>query len=315
MSLTVDDPQAFVDDPHSEAAVEAGIAEVANVEVSAVDATLKVGGRRLAASERGLQVAVDVAAIIEVEDAAAAATFVTQVEAIGMTYAISTAFVNAGIDTTVLVSGINATAATVAAGSTTSTTTTTATTVTYVTYRTRAWDSSTTDMITTTARGNSSSDVRPSRHWLADGCSHRGGGVNTTRYGVARFEGDSASAGEAVCCALDGSSATRRGDGDECISGEDDDVMMTYPQAVSECAALGMRLCESEAGLDMSCGGGCGHDAALSWIARSEADETTAESPFAGSDDEWDFARATHLRATTSAFACLAAALGTAAFV
>lgn len=115
MGLTVAEPQTFVDDESSKAAVEAGIAAGAGVSASAVNAVLTVGGRRLAARGRVLQDAmVSVEATIEVEDAAAAATLQTTVAALApstMASSLNAALTEAGVTSGVTVATMTATAA------------------------------------------------------------------------------------------------------------------------------------------------------------------------------------------------------------
>ena len=48
--------------------------------------------------------------------------------------------------------------------------------------------------------------------------------------------------------------------------------MMTYAEAVNQCAAQGMRLCRSVEELESSCGTGCDHDRALVWTLQAEAE-------------------------------------------
>lgn len=119
MGLTVAEPQAFVDDPASKAAVEAGLAASAGVDASAVNAVLTVGSRRLAARGRMLQEGtVNVDATIEVADEDAAATLettVAEIEPGAMASSLSTALTEAGVASGVTVTALTATATTLSA--------------------------------------------------------------------------------------------------------------------------------------------------------------------------------------------------------
>lgn len=113
MTLTVADPQAFVDDPNSQVAMENAIATTASVDPSAVTATLTVA-RRLA-EQRKLQGSVNVAATIEVADAAAANSLSSTMAAVSpedFAATATTALTDAGVDTaaigTLSVSAISA---------------------------------------------------------------------------------------------------------------------------------------------------------------------------------------------------------------
>ena len=108
------------------------------------------------------------------------------------------------------------------------------------------------------------------RYWLERGCSSSSGNINA-RYGSPRWEYATVSAGEFVCCSMDGSSTIREVNG-ACISGSHDAFMMTYAEAVNQCAAQGMRLCRSVEELDLICGTGCHHDSTLAWTLQVEAE-------------------------------------------
>lgn len=112
--MTVAQPQAFVNDESSKAAVEVGIATSFGVPTSAVDATLTIGGRRISARGRVLQDgAVNVDARIEAEDAAAAENLETRVAAIEpetVSLSLTVALTVAGISSDVTVTTITANA-------------------------------------------------------------------------------------------------------------------------------------------------------------------------------------------------------------
>lgn len=114
MELTVRDPQAFVEDPASKMAVEAGIAAAASVEIAAVNAMLSLA-RRLDDAPRRLQSgAISVDATIHVEEAAEVADLQARVGAVqpdAMTTFLNTALAAANIQATVVVDDIAAEAA------------------------------------------------------------------------------------------------------------------------------------------------------------------------------------------------------------
>jgi hypothetical protein len=114
MSMTVEDPQAFVDDASSKTAVEAGIATAAGVSPDKVVATLSVGSRRLQGSDRRLQQgSVDVSAEIQAENAGAVAALqssVAGIEPAAMTTSLNDALSSAGLPT-VAVASLTATVA------------------------------------------------------------------------------------------------------------------------------------------------------------------------------------------------------------
>lgn len=102
MDLSVPDPQSFVNNPASKGAVEAGVADAANVAADAVEAVLTVA-RRLEEEPRRLQGTgtVNVAATIHVADAATVATLqdsVNSIETAAMATSLNTALSGAGID-------------------------------------------------------------------------------------------------------------------------------------------------------------------------------------------------------------------------
>lgn len=113
MSMTVEDPSAFVANANSKAAVEEGIAAAAGVERNKVDATLTVGSRRLQGLDRRLQGTVDVSAEIEADNAGAVAALqesVNSIEPAAMTTSLNSALADAGLPT-VAVSSLSAAAA------------------------------------------------------------------------------------------------------------------------------------------------------------------------------------------------------------
>ena len=71
-------------------------------------------------------------------------------------------------------------------------------------------------------------------------------------------------AAEIVCCAVDGSSCSRKRSG-VCRSGHGDAVKVTWNAARDHCEADGMRLCATQDELDQCCGGGCQYDNQLVW--------------------------------------------------
>lgn len=104
MSLTmeVDDPLAFVNEPGSEGVMKTAVAEVANVNVNTVSVVLFVKNlRRLLLAERRLQTtAVGVNATITVEDEAAANSLQTVIAAVSpedMSNATNVALATAGL--------------------------------------------------------------------------------------------------------------------------------------------------------------------------------------------------------------------------
>lgn len=104
MSLTmeVEDPQAFVNEPGSQGVMRAAVAEVANVNVDTVSVVLFVKNlRRLLLAERRLQAtAVGVNATITVEDEAAANSLQSVIEAVSpedMSNATNVALASAGL--------------------------------------------------------------------------------------------------------------------------------------------------------------------------------------------------------------------------
>lgn len=110
MALTVDDPEAFVQDPASGRAVARGIASAAGVSPAQVTVTLSVA-RRLQESDRRLQGSVNVDAEIEADNADAVAdleTTVSAIETTTMTQELTTAISNAGITATVTVDSMSA---------------------------------------------------------------------------------------------------------------------------------------------------------------------------------------------------------------
>jgi len=113
MAMTVADPAAFIADPDSKIAVEAGIAAAAGVTADKVDATLTVGTRRLQGSNRRLQGTVDVSAEIQAENAAAVADLQSSVNEItpdAMATNLNAALTEAGLPT-VEVAALSAAAA------------------------------------------------------------------------------------------------------------------------------------------------------------------------------------------------------------
>lgn len=102
VELSVSDPQGFVNNPASKEAVEAGIADAANVAADAVEAVLTVA-RRLEEEPRHLQGTgtVNVDATIHVADAATVATLkdsVNSIETAEMATSLNTALSGAGIN-------------------------------------------------------------------------------------------------------------------------------------------------------------------------------------------------------------------------
>lgn len=114
IGITVADPQAFVNDTSSKAAMEVGVATSVGVPTSTVNAILTIGGRRIMARGRVLQGGiVNVDATVEVAYAAAAATLATTVAAIApetMALCLNVAFTVAGVTADVTVTAITATA-------------------------------------------------------------------------------------------------------------------------------------------------------------------------------------------------------------
>ena len=163
MSLTMNDPQAFVDVDGSKAAVEAGIALAAGVAPSAVNATLTVGEhRRLASSVRNLQPAVSVVAHIDDPDAAAVAARLSATEPEDVADAINTALRRAGSEVSLIVSPISVQVISVELTTTMTTTIPAATTPPFATRVTWAWE--TTTMTTTPAANTSNFTSVPPRN-------------------------------------------------------------------------------------------------------------------------------------------------------
>ena len=72
-----------------------------------------------------------------------------------------------------------------------------------------------------------------------------------------------------VCCAMDGSSCSRRTKTGECRSGSGKpDDKVTWEDANEHCKKDGMRLCKSQLELNQCCGNGgaCGYNDQLVWI-------------------------------------------------
>jgi hypothetical protein len=97
-------------------------------------------------------------------------------------------------------------------------------------------------------------------HKLVDGCSTAGKDVANLG------EFDTISAGNVVCCSVDGSSATRKDDDGTCLTTRKT-PKKTYWEASEMCAALGRRLCASQAEVDLACVAGCGHDGQPVWTS------------------------------------------------
>ena len=73
---------------------------------------------------------------------------------------------------------------------------------------------------------------------------------------------------EIICCAMDGSSCSRKTNTGKCRSGDNDEYKVTWDEADTHCKNEGMRLCNSQEELDQCCGGGgaCGYNDQLVWI-------------------------------------------------
>jgi len=105
ITLTVDNPTSFVQDPANKLAVESGIAAASGVDAGAVNAILTVA-RRLTEVQRRLEGGVIVDATIHTADPGAVATLeatVANLDAAAMAGAITTAFQEAGISESVSV--------------------------------------------------------------------------------------------------------------------------------------------------------------------------------------------------------------------
>ena len=73
---------------------------------------------------------------------------------------------------------------------------------------------------------------------------------------------------EISCCAMDGSSCSRKTNTGQCRSGNNDDYKVTWFDADEHCKNDGMRLCNSQEELNQCCanGGACGYNDQLVWV-------------------------------------------------
>lgn len=116
MELTVEDPQAFVNNPSSKRAVEEGIAQAVGAGVVADDVEVTLSPVRRLAEIRALQGVVAVEATIRTENAAAAASLKQSVDGLSeaaMATSLNTALEAAGVDAGVTVNAMSAEATTI----------------------------------------------------------------------------------------------------------------------------------------------------------------------------------------------------------
>ena len=69
---------------------------------------------------------------------------------------------------------------------------------------------------------------------------------------------------------MEGDSCSRKSEGGDCRSGENEDIKVTWEEAHNHCKNAGMRLCNSQAELDQCCGTGCLYDYQLVWSSLKE---------------------------------------------
>ena len=97
-----------------------------------------------------------------------------------------------------------------------------------------------------------------------DGCSTRGY-IDVVYISPQKFNGAERLA-ELQCCSNDGTSCVRKNpNSGECWSGDNDDAKVTWFEAEHICTSNGMRLCKSQAELDLCCVSGCSHDSVYIW--------------------------------------------------
>lgn len=136
--------------------------------------------------------------------------------------------------------------------------------------------------------------LEPATAWLLDGCSTSGS--NYKPWGDVREELQSAKAGEAICWSDEKGMATRNirasdsmaafninEEGhqvlshEECSTPNDQKVgssgspSYTYEEAKKVCEDAGLRLCQTQAELDSTCGTGCHFNFVMAWLERPEA--------------------------------------------
>ena len=117
-------------------------------------------------------------------------------------------------------------------------------------------------LTTATTKGPSLiSTTTTARYALVDGCAKNDARHLMTEYGSPRSIIDtSAAVGKVQCCAMDGSSCTRKDENGVCLGGTSMLSFVSATVAEAKCSDMGMRLCQSQAEVDQCCGAGCGYD-------------------------------------------------------
>ena len=119
------------------------------------------------------------------------------------------------------------------------------------------------------ARPSLISTTSTARYALVDGCAKNDARHLMTEYGSPRSIIDtSAAVGKVQCCAMDGSSCTRKDENGVCLGGTSMLSFVSATVAEAKCSDMGMRLCQSQAEVDQCCAAGCGYDNVLLFIKR-----------------------------------------------
>ena len=69
---------------------------------------------------------------------------------------------------------------------------------------------------------------------------------------------------------MEGDSCSRKSEGGDCRSGQNEDIKVTWEEAHNHCKNAGMRLCNSQAEVDQCRGTGCDYDFLLVWGSPEE---------------------------------------------
>jgi len=126
-------------------------------------------------------------------------------------------------------------------------------------------------------------NAQTDRYMAVDGCSTNAElAFNAAGY----YDMDTASA-EIVCCSLDGTTSSRFTPDGECRSGQDDVELSTWQAANDHCEAEGMRLCVTQAEVDLSCSTGCSFDARVVWTGIKEGSYYGADGCSTNPIEDW----------------------------
>ena len=131
-----------------------------------------------------------------------------------------------------------------------------------------------------TSTEESDGHLKSGKHLALDGCSTNPDEKFEDK-AVKYYDATDKVAG-IVCCENDGSACSRK-IGENCRSGQNNEIKVTWDEASFQCIKTGKRLCTSQDELDKCCQSGCNYDNLLVWVDvmesgdTSEIDDTTIE--------------------------------------